>query len=120
MHTYNTYLEIFKKGEFQLIHNFDASVVFVVKFSTLFRLALAILCISLNDFVISEQLKVDSFIVASARASVLAKQPPSAVASGWFGVGYTTQCSGAAISTVPPWPKSAKNCPKSITVRAPS
>ena len=44
MHTYNTYLEIFKKGEFQLIHNFDASVVFVVKFSTLFRLVLAILC----------------------------------------------------------------------------
>ena len=70
--------------------------------------------VSLNDFVILEHLKFDSFIVASARASVLAKQPPSAVASGWFGVGYTTQCSGAAISTVPPWPKSAKYCPKTI------
>ena len=44
MHTYNTYLEILKKGEFQLIHNFDAAVVFAMKFSTLFRLALAILC----------------------------------------------------------------------------
>ena len=48
MHTYNTYLDIFKKGEFQLIHNFDAVVVFVMKFSTLFRLALAMLCISLT------------------------------------------------------------------------
>ena len=98
MHTYNTYLDIFKKGEFQLIHNFDAVVVFVMKFSTLFRLALAILCISLtyvlNDFSISEQLKVDLFIVASARASVLAKQPPSAVASGWLvwcGLYYSVQ-----------------------------
>ena len=68
----------------------------------------------INHFVISEQLKVDSVIVASARASVLAKQPPSAVFGRLVWCGYTTQCSGAAISTVPPWPKSAKNCQKTI------